>query len=196
MVLYCKSSSRTLGATLYHTSHTCFFLHSFWLPIAFFIVLQTSSMGFMSGEYPGHSRTGIPLYSMNVLVILELLQEARSCIKIYPFCGTTTHSHESIFHVITIDTIVVLAANRMRNIMLCIQTTLKLPVSVQVWGAISNRGLSFLRKLNGNMDSAKYQGDVFMILKWEVNALCSHRRNISLCMVSRHATRLKVLEHS
>ena len=121
-------------------------------------------MGFMSGEYPGHSRTGIPLYSMNDLVILELLQGARSCIKIYPFCGTTTHSHESVFRVITIDTIVLFAANRMRNIMLCIQTTVKLPVSVQVW-AISNRGLSFLRKMNGNMDSAKYQGDVIHDIK-------------------------------
>ena len=122
-------------------------------------------MGFMSGEYIGHSRTGIPLYSMNVLVILELLQGPRLCIKIYPFCGTTTHSHESVFRVITMDTIVVFAANRMRNIMLCIQTTIKLPVSVQVWGAISNRDLSFPRKLNGNMDSAKYQGDVIHDIK-------------------------------
>ena len=49
--------------------------------------------------------------------------------------------------------------------MLCIQTTVKLPVSVQVWRAISNRDLSFLRKLNGNMDSAKYQGDVIHDIK-------------------------------
>ena len=122
-------------------------------------------MVFISGEYPDHSRTGIPLYSMNVLVILELLHGARSCIKIYLFCGTTTHSHESVFRVITIDIIVMFAANRMRNIMLCIQTTVKLPVSVQVWGAISNRDLSFLRKLNGNMDNAKYHGDVIYDIK-------------------------------
>ena len=38
--------------------------------------------------------------------------------------------------------------------MLCIQTTVKLPVSIQVWGAISSR------KLNGNMDSATYQSDI------------------------------------
>ena len=42
----------------------------------------------------------------------------------------------------------------------CIQTTVKLSASVQVWGAISNRGLSFRRKVNGNMDSAKYQSDI------------------------------------
>ena len=49
--------------------------------------------------------------------------------------------------------------------MLCIQTIVKLPVSMQDCGAISNRGLSFLRKLNGNLDSAKYQGDVIYDIK-------------------------------
>ena len=42
----------------------------------------------------------------------------------------------------------------------CIQTTVKLLASVQVWGAISNRGLSLQRSLNGDMDSAKYQSDI------------------------------------
>ena len=42
----------------------------------------------------------------------------------------------------------------------CIQTTLKSPVSVQVLGAIIRRSMSFLRKVNGNMDSAKYQSDI------------------------------------
>ena len=37
---------------------------------------------------------------------------------------------------------------------------LRLPVSVQVSGTISSRGISLLRKLNGNMDSAKYQSDI------------------------------------
>ena len=35
-----------------------------------------------------------------------------------------------------------------------------------------------------------------MILKYYVNALCSHRRDISLYTISRHAITLKVLEHS
>ena len=109
-------------------------------------------MVFISSEYPDHSRTGIPLYSMNVLVMLELLHGARSCIKIYLFCGTTTHSHESVFRVITIDTIVMFAANRMRNIMLYIQTTVKLPVSVQVWLEI------------WIMQNTRVM--LFMILKW------------------------------
>ena len=41
----------------------------------------------------------------------------------------------------------------------CIQTTVKFPASVQVLGAISNRGMSLQRNVNGNMDSAKYQSD-------------------------------------
>ena len=39
------------------------------------------------------------------------------------------------------------------------QTTVKLPASVQIWGAIGNRGQSLQRNVNGNMDSAKYQSD-------------------------------------
>ena len=35
-----------------------------------------------------------------------------------------------------------------------------------------------------------------MILKYYVNALCSHRRDISLFIISRLARTLKVLEHS
>ena len=42
----------------------------------------------------------------------------------------------------------------------CIQTTVKLPASVQAWGAISNRDLSLQRNVNGNMYSAKYQSDI------------------------------------
>ena len=42
----------------------------------------------------------------------------------------------------------------------CIQTSVKMPASVHVWGAIGNRGLSLQRNVNGNMDIAKYQSDV------------------------------------
>ena len=59
-----------------------------------------------------------------------------------------------------IDAIVVFGANRTKYNDKCIQITVKSPVSVQVWGAISIRDLSLLRKLNGNMDSAKYQSDI------------------------------------
>ena len=41
-----------------------------------------------------------------------------------------------------------------------IQTTVKLPASVPILGAISNRGQYLQRNVNGNMDSAKYQGDI------------------------------------
>ena len=40
------------------------------------------------------------------------------------------------------------------------QTTVKLPASLQVSGAIRKRGLSLQRNVNGNMDSAKYQMDI------------------------------------
>ena len=62
--------------------------------------------------------------------------------------------------VIAIDAIVVFGANRMNYNDKCIQTTLKSPVSVQALEAISSRGVAILRKLNGNMDSAKYQSDI------------------------------------
>ena len=71
------------------------------------------------------------------------------------------------FTVITIDAIVVFGRVwRTQNVKYhakCIQTTVKLSVSVQVWGAISNRGLSLQRNVNGNMDSAKYQSDIYDI---------------------------------
>ena len=42
---------------------------------------------------------------------------------------------------------------------MCIQATVKSPVSVPVCGAISSRCLSLQRKKNGNIDSVKYQSD-------------------------------------
>ena len=87
----------TFSAKLYHVSHTGFhissFLHGIWLPISFFIIFQTFSMGFMSRKFSGYSRTGIPLHSWNVLVLLELWHGARSCKKIYPFFCKTMNSH-------------------------------------------------------------------------------------------------------
>ena len=38
--------------------------------------------------------------------------------------------------------------------------TVKSPESVQICEAISDRCISFQRKVNGNMDSAKYQSDI------------------------------------
>ena len=80
------SISRTFGATLYHASHTgshiTSLLREIWLPITFFFRFQTFSMGFMSGEFPCHSKADIHLHSMNVLLLLELWHSARSCIQI------------------------------------------------------------------------------------------------------------------
>ena len=91
---------------------------------------------------------------------------ARSCIKIYPFCGNTTHSHKSVFH----------SHNSRRH---CrkqneeyhtkrIQATIKSPVNVQVCGAISSRCMSLQRKVNDNINSAKYQSDIIH----DIDILC------------------------
>ena len=42
----------------------------------------------------------------------------------------------------------------------CIQTSVKMPASVQVWEAIGNRGLSLQRNVNGNINSTNYQSDI------------------------------------
>ena len=123
--------------------HIFAFKHGSWLPISFFIIFQTFSNEFISGEYSGHYITIISLHSRHVLVLLELNHEARSCIKIYPFCGHITHSHKSVSH----------SHNNRRHCRVwrkqnvkyqakLIQTTVKLPASVQIWGAINNRGQS------------------------------------------------------
>ena len=73
----------------------------------------------------------------------------------------TQRIHISLyFTVIKIDAIVVFGAKQnVKYHVKCIQTTVKLPASVQVWGAISNRGLSLQRNVNGNMDSANDQSN-------------------------------------
>ena len=61
--------------------HIFSFLHVIWLTIS-----SLYSMEFMCSEFPGHSRMGIPLLSGNCLLLLESWHDARSCIKIHPFC--------------------------------------------------------------------------------------------------------------
>ena len=68
----------------------------------------------------------------------------------------------------------------------CIQTTVKSPVSVQVWGAFSSRGQSLLRKLIGNMDSAKYQSDIIHDSEMTCDCFVFQQVGYILCMISRH----------
>ena len=104
-------------------------------------------MEFISGEFPGHSRIGFLLHPRNVLhvALLESWHGTRPCKKIYPFCGNTPHSHESIFH----------SHNNLHHCCdwleqneiyhaKCIQIIVKSPVRLQVWGAISSIGMSLL----------------------------------------------------
>ena len=116
-------------------------------------------MEFISGEFPGHSRMGFPLHRRNVLhvALLELWHGTRPCIKIYPFSGNTHYSHESVFHSHNNrqHSRHWFEKNEQYNAK-CIQIIVKSPVRLQVWGAISSRGLSLLREVDGNMNSAKY----------------------------------------
>ena len=108
-------------------------------------------MEFLSGEFHGHFRTGIPLHSRHVLVLLELWHGATSSLRYIPSVETQP-VHVSLYF--TVITIVWHKQNEKYHAK-CIQ-----PVSVQVWRAISSSALSILRKVNGNMDSAKYQRDI------------------------------------
>ena len=78
----------------------------------------------------------------------------------------------------------------------CIQGSVKSPGRVQVWGASSSRCLSLPRKVNGNMDSAKYQSDSIQAIEILREFVVLQRRDISLYVISRHAITLKVQEHS
>ena len=63
-------------------------------------IFQTFSMRFMSCQFPSHSRTGIPLQSRIVLVLLELWHGARS--RIYPFGRNTTPNTTTASIVMTV----------------------------------------------------------------------------------------------
>ena len=77
----------------------------------------------------------------------------------------------------------------------CIQTTSKLPATVQVWGAISNRGLSLQRNVNGSMESAKYQSDIIHDIEMTFGCVVFLQKG-DIFMISRHAITLKVLDYS
>ena len=90
MELYC--SSRMFSATLIPCV-TYWIPHHFsftWNSVThyFLYYIQTFSMGFMSGEFPGHSRTDIPLHSGNFLLLLELWHGASHSYRYSPSVGT------------------------------------------------------------------------------------------------------------
>ena len=73
-------------------------------------------MELISGKFPGYFRTCISLHSRNVLVLLDLWNGARSCIKMYPFVGTHRFHISLYFIVIKIDASFVFGANRMLSV--------------------------------------------------------------------------------
>ena len=69
----------------------------------------------------------------------------------------------------------------------CIQTTVKLPASVQVWGAINNSGLSLQRNINGNMDCAKYQSDIIHDIEMTCECVVFLQKGYIFSMISRQS---------
>ena len=67
-------------------------------------------MELIPGKFAGYFRMGILLHSRNVLVLLDLLNGTRSCIKVYISSVETQRIHISLyFTVMTIDTLSCLA---------------------------------------------------------------------------------------
>ena len=86
----------------------------------FFIIFQTLSMEFISGQFLGNCRMSISLHSRDFLVLLELWHITSWCLKINTSVGSQ-HIHMNLyFIVIIINAIVVFDANRQRNIMLSV----------------------------------------------------------------------------
>ena len=77
-----------------------------------------------------------------------------------------------------------------------IQTTVKLPASVHIWRAISSKGLSLQRNVNGNMNSANYQSDIIHDIEMTCECVVILQKGYILCMILRHAITLKLLEYS
>ena len=67
-------------------------------------------MELISGKFAGYFRMGILLHSRNVLVLLDLLNGTRSCIKVYISSVETQRIYISLyFTVMTIDALSCLA---------------------------------------------------------------------------------------
>ena len=126
--------------------------------------------GIHVGQFPGHSRQCVPLHFRNVLVLLEIWRGARSCIKIYHFFGNTRHSHESVFRSHNHRRCCrVWRKQNEKHHAKCIQTTVKSPIKCASLGGNKQKRKTLI-KVNGNMDSAKYQSDI--ILDIEMTLRC------------------------
>ena len=80
-------------------------------------------MEFISGDFPGHFRTGITLHSRNVLALLELEMYGMAQDNAYRYIPSveTQRIHMSLYFTgIIIDAIVIFGAIRMRTILLSV----------------------------------------------------------------------------
>ena len=170
--------------SLHILAPTSSLVHSIWLQIYFFIIFQTFSMKFISCESPGHSRMGIPLQSRNVLLLLELWHVARSWIKTYPFCGNTTHSH-----FISISCSISLWYFAL-SLLPFIFLRRDMPLLLMATQTCTRTGDFTAQQDSSYSVCAKHYNGVNCYdskIQTHVNVLCSHKRDISLCMILRHA---------
>ena len=137
--------------------------------------------GIHVGKFPGHSRRDVPLHSRNVLVLIELWRGARLCIKIYHFFGNTTYSHESVFRSHNNRRYCrVWRKQKEKHHAKCIQTTVKSPVGVQVWGAGSRRE-KLWEKWMVTWIIRNTREILYVILKWHC-AVFQQKGSISVWM--------------
>ena len=59
----------------------------------------------------------------------------------------------------------------------CVNSKVKHPLSVQVWGAIYYYGKSQLKMVNGNLDSVKYQNEILQDITLKCDCLAYPMRN-------------------
>ena len=125
-------------------------------------------------------------------MLLQLCHSAISCLKIYPFWWNTAHSYESVFH----------SHNNWRHSRVWRKQNKKFHAKcIQVskcasLGLLAAEVCLFWEKWIVTWTVQNTRVILFMVLKWQVNAQCSHRRHIPVWTILRHASIRKILEHS
>ena len=154
-------------------------------------------MRFMSGEIHGHSGRRIPLQSRNILVLLELWHGSKFCIKVYPFWRNTKHSQGiSLSWIISLwyFALSMLPFTFLWKdwplLLMALQICTLAGNFTVVWINLAWFFTLCLRQYDNGVDCYDCE------IQTNVNALCVHRMDISLCMILPHDITLKELEHA
>ena len=154
-------------------------------------------MVFMSRQFPRHSITDIPLHSWNVLVLLEPWHGAISCIKIYPFCWNTAHSHTILISWIIsllyfVLSIIPFTFSLKRDASAANGYT-DLHTYWRFYSSLNTLTIIFLILFAPKMTMASIVKTAKYRLMW---MFCVPTEGVYLCMILRHSISLKELEHS